>query len=384
MSATEIEVPKVRYVYIIARGSGLPFFSVSYTCGYGIKCDDLTEAPLIKEDPTLFSGFLSAIHAFSSELGGELRFINLGTLSIHSYTTDAVIGILITDPTKNAHQIEHNNNRVRVITELFNETYKKLLNNAFIDTNLFSGFQKILEEEKLVDSNLHFKKNCQNCVYDKACPYRVILGPPKLSLVERLRKIPKLPPWKKLSQLLRAMRIYKPITEESENQTTDVKIRSVIVFHKARGTLFSGSFGCSFEPFRNITTKEKETLQSNLYYFLNTQFDQKKEHEQFTTFFIKENRTYYAHSIFFLSSWLILIEYEHSDKKQIQQRMQELYERFELLFADLSDAEMADIFNPEKVQALNETEPLALCSECNTTEECFVMAAVKAFWKHAH
>lgn len=180
--------------------AGLPLFSVSYDCEHGIRCLDISND--ILDDPELFTSFISAIFSVGEKLGGIPRNLMLEKVNIHAYVSADITGIIITPPTRDPTQVAENENRVRLMTELFVENYRDVLHLTIVNTKIFNKFQTVLEEAGVVSASSNYKKNCLECVHDKACPYRILIGNPNLSLKERFKKIPRLNLWKKMKQMI--------------------------------------------------------------------------------------------------------------------------------------------------------------------------------------
>ncbi|MCE7734769.1 MAG: hypothetical protein GPJ54_07835 [Candidatus Heimdallarchaeota archaeon] len=347
---------------ILMSSSGIPMFSVSYSCGYGIQCDDITD-PLL-ENPTLFSAFLGGLFGISSELGGKLEHISISNLDIFAYSQPNLIAVLITEPTANIEEQDNYKNKTRVISELFNQTYEFYLKkNKVHDIGVFNGFQKILEDAGLADEGSNFKKNCQECVFDKACPYRIITGDPSLSITEKLARIPKQGIFSKMKQAFKAMKIYRPITDENK-QTLQNSVLTLSIYNKNTKNPTSIGFGCDSIQFYELDSFENEFIKGEIKNLLTSSPDDTEIIIKFSPFHKRV-----AYGVLNSQDYAIIVQFEYSDKDRTQFILKDILYKIESIIK-MFDDEKADFM---QLQVIEEDQPISFCIGCldDIEKSCF-------------
>ena len=168
---------------IITTSTGIPLFGRSLMCSIGVHCADLSTDTTMTDDTMLSSGLLNAMLIFNEAEPEKFHPLNLEKTSILTYLTEEVTGVLTIEPQDNPAEYE---NRLKIIMDLFLEKYLDDVINFTGKINVFNDFQKILEEKEILDPNENFRKNCIECEYDIACPFRITTGPIERTIAERL------------------------------------------------------------------------------------------------------------------------------------------------------------------------------------------------------
>lgn len=342
--------------------NGLPLFSVSYMCNHGGRCHDISNTVL--KNPTLFSAFLGGIFGLSEEIGGNLQHISITNMEIFAYSTHGTTAVWITDPLGGPDLIDDNKNRVRLIAELFQHTYAYYIENKKIyDTNLFIGFQKILEYNGLVDDSLKFKKNCLNCIYDKACPFRIISGDPNSTLEEKISQIPNKRSIGKLLTMVKSVKKYKPITEERQHFVASNTLRSLSIIDKKTNKAVSFGYGCNKIPFRRLSNFEGEFIKGEVLSLLKD--EDINDYYQVKYSPVNDN---IAYGVVHKENLGVLAEYYY-DQGDVDILLNDVLSELSVLLPEtISDT--GDLID---LQMIEENQPISFCDDClvDNEQDCF-------------
>ncbi|MHA1911312.1 MAG: hypothetical protein ACTSYA_06425 [Candidatus Kariarchaeaceae archaeon] len=187
---------------IITTSSGIPLFGRSLMCSIGVHCADLSVDTTMTDDTMLNSGLLNAMLIFNEAEPEKFHPLNLEKTNVLTYPTEEVTGVLTIEPQDNPTEYE---NRLKIIMDLFLEHYLEDVINFTGKINVFNDFQKILEDKEILDANENFRKNCIECEYDLACPFRITTGPLNRTFAERLADIKSLSFFKKWKLIIKGM-----------------------------------------------------------------------------------------------------------------------------------------------------------------------------------
>jgi len=187
---------------IITTSTGIPLFGRSLMCSIGVHCADLSTDTTMTDDTMLSSGLLNAMLIFNKAEPEKFHPLNLEKTAVLTYPTEEVTGVLTIEPEDDPTEYE---NRLKIIMDMFLEHYLEEVINFTGRINIFNGFQKILEEKEILDSNENFRKNCIDCEYDIACPFRITTGPLDRTFAERLATIKPMSFLRKWKLILKGM-----------------------------------------------------------------------------------------------------------------------------------------------------------------------------------
>ena len=174
---------------ILQTPEGLPLFGRSLVCNIGTFCVDLSKDTTFKDETILKSGILTALLTFNEAEKGTFHELELEQSHILSYPTKDVIGTFEVAPDDVNESLK---NRIKVMVELFQQTYTNEIKTFDGETSVFSSFVKIIEENNLLEEGENFRKNCINCRYSKNCAFRVTTGPFYKTIFEKLESIPEI------------------------------------------------------------------------------------------------------------------------------------------------------------------------------------------------
>ncbi len=172
---------------ILQTPQGIPVFGRSLACHIGTYCMDLSQDSTFESDTILKSGLLTAMLTYNEAKRDSFHELELTDSKIISLPTEHLIGIFEVDPEDNIGDLEQ---RLKVMVELFETNYKYELDNFQGDIGLFEEFEKILEDNGILEQGEKFKKNCLECKYSKKCTFRVTTGPFYLTILEKFDSIP--------------------------------------------------------------------------------------------------------------------------------------------------------------------------------------------------
>jgi len=187
---------------IITTSSGIPLFGRSLMCSIGVHCADLSTDTTMTDDTMLHSGLLNAMLIYNEAEPEKFHPMSLEKTTVLTYPTEEVTGVLTIEPEDNPAEYE---NRLKIIMDLFLERYLDDVIKFTGKINVFNDFQKILEEKEILDSNENFRKNCIECNYDLACPFRITTGPIERTFAERLSAIKALSLFRKMKLIIKGM-----------------------------------------------------------------------------------------------------------------------------------------------------------------------------------
>ncbi len=190
---------------IIIRDNGLPLFGRSLMCHIGMKCIDLSKDSTMQDETVLQSALFSATLTYDQAKPLTFHEFDFQQSKIISFPKETITSVLSVDPSDDSDIYK---NRLRLITELFEQEYSSTLEDPSLPVSAFSEFEQTLADEGLLESGERFRSNCINCEWDKACPFRIVSKSPTMSLKERLVSIPNLNIMKKMWLMMKGM--FKP------------------------------------------------------------------------------------------------------------------------------------------------------------------------------
>lgn len=185
--------------------AGIPYFSGNYICPNGNNCDVYSKDAVVKTDPSLISGFFSALMHMAEMSGGELQQVAFEKNQYLAQSSPNLIMIMSIDI---ADDVKEYKNRLTLSIDLFNENFKELIANWRGNVMLFDAFQALLEEEDFFDHDPKYRKNCIECTHDQDCTFRMITGIQGIDITEKMALYPKLSIFKKMKVLMVEMMKY--------------------------------------------------------------------------------------------------------------------------------------------------------------------------------
>lgn len=188
---------------IVMSNTGTPLFARSLMCNIGFRCLDLSRDSTFENDTILNSALLSAKLIYNYAEDTEFYIFELEKSKILTYPAEDTITILAVDQKDEFD--EPMKNRLRLMNELFMQNFTDELQNLTGNIQKFSSFQNIIEEEGLLEEGQRFRANCINCKYDKACTFRLTIGPPERMWKERIESIKPMPFIKKAYYVFKGM-----------------------------------------------------------------------------------------------------------------------------------------------------------------------------------
>ncbi len=166
--------------------AGLPLFGRSLVCHIGTFCKDISKDTTFNDETILNSGLLTAMLTYNAAEKGKFHDLILNESRILSYPTEEVIAVFEIGPDDDLESLK---NRMKVMVELFIEEYADQINKFSGEPAQFNLFEKILENQGILEEGEKFRKNCINCKYSKRCTFRVTTGPFYKTILEKFDSI---------------------------------------------------------------------------------------------------------------------------------------------------------------------------------------------------
>jgi len=174
---------------IITNHGGLALFARSLMCNIGFKCIDLSNDGMIQDKDLLKSALFSAKILFEEIETKTFYEFEMEQTKVLSYITENIIVMYTLTPDSDLLNYE---NRLQLTAELFEQNFISEIKEFNGNIRPFSRYQEIIMENGLLEEGERFRANCINCIYDKACPYRVFTGPLENTIEERISSIDEL------------------------------------------------------------------------------------------------------------------------------------------------------------------------------------------------
>ncbi len=172
---------------IAMNPSGIPYFSGNYICPSGNNCHVYSRDAVVQKDPSLISGFFSALISLSTVSGGELKQIAFEKFRYLAHSAPNVVLIMAVDVNDTLEDYE---NRVRLCLEIFLENYGSRLEKWTGDQFVFDQFQLLLEEAEIFANEPVYRKNCIECEHDQDCIFRMVTGKQGVEITEKMGQYP--------------------------------------------------------------------------------------------------------------------------------------------------------------------------------------------------
>lgn len=179
----------------ITHPSGIPLYARSLMCHIGVHCIDLAKDSTFEDETLLNSALLNAMLLYNEAEPEKFHEFKLELTKTLTFPTQEVTVIFHVDP---KDDVEEYKNRLRLFADLFVEHYGDYIKNFEGDISPFKDFDKIIAEEGLLEEGERFRKNCIECKYDKACPFRITVGAPNRTFKERFAEIKPISFWRKM------------------------------------------------------------------------------------------------------------------------------------------------------------------------------------------
>ena len=187
---------------IITHESGIPLFARSLMCHIGMHCVDLSKDSTFADETLLHSALYNAMLIYDQAHPNQFHEFKMEKSKTLTFPSEKITAIMNTDP---EDDFEAYKNRLRLFSDLFMKHYGHLVDDFDGDITKFSLFQEIIAEEGLLDEGERFRKNCVECEYDKACIYRISIGPTNRTLKERFDAIIEISWIQKLILIMKGM-----------------------------------------------------------------------------------------------------------------------------------------------------------------------------------
>ena len=187
---------------IITNSSGIPLFARSLMCSIGVSCLNLSKDNTFTDETLLNSALMSAMLMFDDANPNQFHEFQLEKTKTLTYPTENTTVILYTDPEDNLREYK---NRLKLFSDLFNNRFKLVLEDFKGNIEPFKAFEEIIAREGLLDEGERFRKNCIECMYDKACTFRISIGAPERTFKERFDSITPIGLLKKLKLIMVGM-----------------------------------------------------------------------------------------------------------------------------------------------------------------------------------
>ncbi len=166
---------------------GIPYFSASYMCQTGKNCDALSkEKGIDNKDPMLISGFFTVVRNMALSGGGDIQQISFDKFK---YIADAAPKLILLMSIGIDDDLEDYKNRLQICIDIFLKNFGENLKKWHGETNLFNGYQMMLEESGIFEHEPEFRKNCINCEFNKDCTFRMITGHQNLEIKDKIKEI---------------------------------------------------------------------------------------------------------------------------------------------------------------------------------------------------
>lgn len=187
---------------IITHSSGIPLFARSLMCHIGKDCLNLSKDSTFTDETLLNSALMSAMLIFDKANPHQFHEFQLEKTKALTYPAEKTTVILYTDPQDILSEYE---NRLKLFSDLFNNRFKLLLDDFKGNIEPFTAFEEVIAREGLLEEGERFRKNCIECIYDKACAFRISIGPPERTFKERFESIKTIGLLKKLRLIMVGM-----------------------------------------------------------------------------------------------------------------------------------------------------------------------------------
>ncbi|TFH27302.1 MAG: hypothetical protein E4G98_06265 [Promethearchaeota archaeon] len=172
---------------IVMNPSGIPYFSGNYICPNGNNCHVYSRDAVVQKDPSLVSGFFSALISMSTISGGELKTIAFEKFRYLAQSAPNVILIMMIDIND---ALEDYQNRVRLSLEIFMDNFGSRLEHWKGDQFVFNQYQLLLEEAEIFANEPVYRKNCIECAHDQDCIFRMVTGEQGVEITEKMSQYP--------------------------------------------------------------------------------------------------------------------------------------------------------------------------------------------------
>ncbi|MHA1518882.1 MAG: hypothetical protein ACTSRK_01740 [Promethearchaeota archaeon] len=173
---------------IAMNPSGIPYFSGNYICPNGNNCHVYSRDKVILKDPSLVSGFFSALISLSTISGGELKQIAFEKFRYLALAAPNVIIIMAIDI---KDTLEDYQNRVKLCLEIFIDNFGSGLDKWRGDIFIFNQFQLLLEDAEVFSNEPVYRKNCIECEHDQDCIFRMVTGKQGVEITEKMNQYPR-------------------------------------------------------------------------------------------------------------------------------------------------------------------------------------------------
>ncbi len=187
---------------IITHESGIPLFARSLMCHIGMHCIDLAKDSTFTDETLLHSALYNAMLIYDQANPNQFHEFKMEKSKTLTFPNQKITVIMNTDP---EDDFEEYKNRLRLFADLFMKTYSDKIEDFVGDISHFTGFQEIIAQEGLLDEGERFRKNCVECEYDKACVYRINIGPIEKTLKERFAGIRSISWFRKFMLIMQGM-----------------------------------------------------------------------------------------------------------------------------------------------------------------------------------
>ena len=171
---------------IITHSSGIPLFARSLMCHIGMDCLNLSKDSTFADDTLLNSALMNAMLMFDEANPHQFHEFQMEKTKALTYPTEKTTVILYTDPEDVLSEYE---NRLKLFSDLFSNRFKLLLDDFKGNIEPFATFEEVIAREGLLEEGERFRKNCIECMYDKACAFRISIGPLERTFKERFDSI---------------------------------------------------------------------------------------------------------------------------------------------------------------------------------------------------
>jgi hypothetical protein len=215
--------------------SGVPYFSGNYICPNGSNCHIFANDKAVKKDPTLISGFFTALINMASTFGGEIQKVEFEKFRYMAHSAPNVIMVMVIDI---ADDVNDYQNRLILCLDLFTKNFGKYIEDWKGNLAFFDAYQMILEEASIFDEQPTYRKNCLECEFNEDCSFRMITGIQVSDVSEKMKKFSKynfiakaavvLKETKKYIKQLRRFKDFKQKYEEKKSITPTLKIVDMI------------------------------------------------------------------------------------------------------------------------------------------------------------
>lgn len=187
---------------ILQTPEGVPVFGRSLVCSIGSQCLDISQDSTFDDETILKSGLFNALMTMHEKEGDDFHEIALTEVKLLGFHSDKINGIFEVDHEEEDGSLK---NRLRLMVELFENTYKEKLDSFKGDIAPFNQFTDVIEIEGLLDSGEKWKKNCLDCKYSKSCSFRVTTGEQFETAEEKFNSIPEISKMRKMALMIRGL-----------------------------------------------------------------------------------------------------------------------------------------------------------------------------------